>query len=316
MVEHNLAKVGVASSNLVSRSIILTIFFISFLYPSNTFTIKKRYCIKNSSVYLKDIFPHLKQNSFIINIPKGLKEFKTPSLDIISALKKIEKGDIDDLSGGVVTFDTQCFVNYHKDTIDREIRKRFKKEYPSIKIERIFIQPLNSFPKNFKSYNIEDIEISKYNLKKYKGTLCVVYKNQNRLLRLYFKFKIKAKITLLKAKNNITNGKILSLKDCEKYEVDFKKVPSGLLKSCSNGKLISRTFIKKGSVLSNYMFKKKSLIRKKQTVTAVLDSGFLTLEFDARALNDADLGDEIKVINKSGKVFKAKVVAKDTVEIE
>jgi len=253
----------------------------------------------------------------LVDMPTNIKEYKIPSLSIVAALKKAGKSDIADGSDGVVTFDTQCHVSYGKNFIINALKKSFKREYPSIKIKSVSVHPLNSFPKNFQNYKIADVEISQNALRRNEGTLCVVYKKANGSIRLYFKFKIQAQITLFKAKNNITNGKILSLKDYEPETVNFSRIPSNILKEIGSKKLISRTFIKKGSILTTYMFKKMTLVRKKEPVTAILkeDDG-LSLEFSATALSDGDKGDEIKVINKNRKIFKARVVDKGLVEIE
>ncbi|NPA73863.1 MAG: flagellar basal body P-ring formation protein FlgA [Epsilonproteobacteria bacterium] len=239
-----------------------------------------------------------------------------PSLDVISAVKKIADIDISDKSGGIVTFDRQCYIDYDKDLILRSLRRIFKKRYPHIKIKSLTVKALNSFPQDFKNYKFYKIEVSKYALQKNDGTFAVLYKNSDdRTLRVYFRFKIVAKVTVFKAKNNITNGKILTSKDYEKKEVDFDKIPSNILSLDKDGEIVAKTFIKKGKILTSYMVKKKTLIRKKDVVTAVIKSGALKVEFEATALNDANIGDEVRVINSDKKVFKAIAIDKGLVEI-
>ena len=318
MVEHNLAKVGVASSNLVSRSILLLLLiFLNPILSKDTFILKDYYCIKDNTINAKDIFPNIKKNFILLKIPHNIENYKVPSIDIISPVKKALGVTVEDESGGVVLFNKKCHLKYEKDKIIRALRDKFLNRYDGdFKIENIDIEPINSFPKDFKQYRFFGIKISEYALHKNSGTFSVLYKDERgRVLRVYFKYKIVAKIALFKAKNNITNGKILRLNDYEKVVVNFDKIPAEIVNSKTLNGYLSRTYIKKGKIITSYMIKRKQLIRKKQTVTAVVKSGALSVEFTATALNGGDKGDEIKVMNKSGKIFRAVVVDRNLVEI-
>ncbi len=318
MVEHDLAKVGVASSNLVSRSILLIMFFLStVLFSKTTFILKSKYCIKKNKLFIKDIFPKSTQNIELLDIPKGLVNYKVPSLDILTPSRKIIKNPIIDMSGGIVTFDMQCYIKYDKKSIINSLKNKFLQKYHNLKIENIIILPISSFPSKFQNFRFVTIKISDYNLRKNEGSFAVLYRNnQNRILRVYFKFKIMAKITLLKAKNNITNGKILNLNDYKKVEENFTKIPMGLLRKNYLKNYIAKTFIRKGEVLTTFLVQKRKMIIKKESVTAIIKNGGLVLEFFATALNSGNKGDIINIVNNNGKIFKAEVIQKGLVEVQ
>ncbi len=318
MVEHDLAKVGVASSNLVSRSIFLAAFlFSTLLFSNDKLVIKNHYCIKQNTVFLKTLFPHQKQDIMLLKIPEGLENYKIPSIDIITFIKKRINLSIIDESGGIVTFDKQCFVNYDKKKIVTVLKKKFQDKYKTLKIQNILIKPINSFPKNFKNYNIKNLMITDQNLRKSNGNFIVLYKNKkDRISRIYFRFKIIAKITLFKAKNNITNGKILSQKNCERVAARFDKIPMNFIDLKSLDGYISRNYIRKGQILTAFLIKKKKLIQKRDSVTAIIQSGGLQLEFTAKALNSGNKNEYIQVINSSGKVFRVKIIGRGLVKVQ
>jgi flagella basal body P-ring formation protein FlgA len=159
--------------------------------------------------------------------------------------------------------------------------------------------------------------ITSQNLKKNKGNFIVLYKNEkDRISRIYFRFKIIAKITLFKAKNNITNGKILSRKNYERVVTKFDKIPMNFIDAKSLNGYISRNYIRKGQILTTFLLKKKKLIQKRDSVTAIIRNGGLQLEFIAKALNSGNKNEYIQVINSSGKVFRVKVTGPGTVEVQ
>ncbi len=316
MVEHNLAKVGVASSNLVSRSILYILFILLPLFAKDSITIQEKYCIKNDLLTLKDIYPLSKKDFTIISLPKNISRYKIPSVDIIYKIKSYISLPIIDNSGGIVLLDSQCFVDYGKDLIEKELKEAFKKRYKDIKIFKLDIKPISSFPKNFKDFSFYKI-ISNNNLRKKEGNFAVLYKNsRSQMIRIYFRYNIRAKISLFKAKHNIHNGKILSQNDYKKIEVDFDKIPSGFVKSLKNGVYITKNYIRKDAIITGYMIKKATLVRKKDTLRSIIRSGGVEIEFFTKALQNGNKGDIIKTIGRDGRVYRAKIVDKGLVEIQ
>ncbi len=318
MVEHNLAKVGVASSNLVSRSIIFVLLLsIPLLSYSKQIIIKERYCIKNNQLTLKDIYPLSKKNRIVLTISSALSTYKIPSLDIISNIKKYTPLAIKDISGGIVTLDKQCYIKYQKRDIKEALKKVFKKRYKNIKIKQLKITPINSFPNNFSSYRFDRIEIKNHNLRKKSGNFIVVYKNSDKKrVRLFFRYKILAKIALFKAKHNIQSGKILSQNDFEKDVVNFDKIPLNFIKDLKSGVYRTKNYIKKDTILTKYMVKRVTLVRKRDTLRTIIKDGNLQIEFFSKALQDGDKGDIIKTVGKNGKIYRAKIVGKGLVVIQ
>ncbi|HDX8141679.1 TPA: flagellar basal body P-ring formation protein FlgA, partial [Campylobacter fetus subsp. venerealis] len=82
-----------------------------------------------------------------------------------------------------------------------------------------------------------------------------------------------------------------------------------------NIKLITRTRIKRGKILTNRQFKTLSDIKKGDLINAVLKDGALNIEVLVTALEDGNVGDIIQVRNENNQVFKANVISKNRVLI-
>jgi len=252
-----------------------------------------------------------------LSVSSHVNSYKIPSIDIISKIKKNISLPVKDESGGIVTLDKQCFVRYFKNDIEKELIKAFKHKYNTIKIEKVVIKPVNSFPNDFIKYKFDSISIKDYDLRKNSGNFIVIYENDNsKKIRIFFKYKILAKISLFKAKHNIRRGKILSQNDYEKVVVKFDRIPLNFVKDLKSGVFISKNFITKDSVITNFMIKKMTLVRKKDILTSIINDGGLQIEFFSKALEDGNKGDVIKTIGKNGKIYRAKIISKGLVIIQ
>jgi len=258
-----------------------------------------------------------KENRTILSVSAALSTYKIPSLDLISNVKKYLSLPIKDNSGGIVTLDKQCYIKYEKNKIKQALKNAFKKKYKSIKIAKLQITPISSFPNDFDSYIYDRINIKEHKLRKKSGSFIALYKNSiGKKVRIFFKYNILAKISLFKAKHNIRSGKILSQNDFEKNEVNFDKIPLNFIKDLKSGAYIAKNYIRKGAVITKYMIKKATLVKKKDTLRSIIKDGNLQVEFFSKALEDGNLGDIIKTIGNNGKIYKAKIVGKGLVVIQ
>ncbi len=237
-VEHNLAKVGVASSNLVSRSIFILI-----------------------TIFI--IFSH---NLFALTLAESLKI-------------------------------------------------KIKEDIPNATINSISIEKPSSLPQDFSSYKLKDIFI--LSIRSNDGNFRALYEMPNKLNKsIFFKFKIDANVNVLVAIKDIDRDHILNLSDYEQKSVSLKEYDKEALKEApKNIKLITRTRIKRGKILTNRQFKTLSDIKKGDLINAVLKDGALNIEVLVTALEDGNVGDIIQVRNENNQVFKANVISKNRVLI-
>jgi flagella basal body P-ring formation protein FlgA len=249
-------------------------------------------------------------------VPKNASCFKVPSLKIITPFKEHNITLIDNQKS-IVLFDRECHIEFKKEQIIKNLKKRFLSLYPSMKIEKLTIKPVSGFGKDFKDVWIKDIFLSKSALRKNSGTFFVVYGfGRSYTKRVYFRFELKANLELFKAKNNMHNGKILTENDVIKQRVTFKKIPDSPITKEYFGIYETKSYIRKDKIITSNMLKKASILKRDDIIRAVIRDGALKLEFEAIALESGNIGDIIKIKKRGGKVFRAKVVSKKEVIVQ
>lgn len=147
MVEHNLAKVGVASSNLVSRSILLLFFITSFVF-AKTITLLPHYCVDENLDLNAHIFGTT-ETFKVIEIPKTKAKFTVPSLYVKSEFEKHGFNVIDSKTG-TITFERFCNMAGKKDEIAEALLEKFEEKYPCIISDLPEIILNTPLPYNFK----------------------------------------------------------------------------------------------------------------------------------------------------------------------
>ena len=127
--------------------------------------------------------------------------------------------------------------------------------------------------------------------------------------------KLKSKIKLFKARNNINRGKILSPVDAVYTNENFTRLKHALLRSLHGKNLRVKKRIAVGKIIYQRDVEQLPIVLKKKVVNAKLVSGSIQLEFQAVSLQDGYLNDIIEIKKSDGKVLKAKVIGKNMVEV-
>ena len=303
-VEHNLAKVGVASSNLVSRSIfLLLIFLFSTKLFANEVSIYPMYCIVNDQISLHTLGFDGEDNE-ILNL-EGMRAAKIESKRLYEILTSNFK-TYKDKSGGSVVFAKNCQI---MDEIQMHFLKAISDEYPGISVSDLSISPQNKLPANFKDLVFKNIFLSDQNSQK--GVFRVSFEDVDLSLKsLYFKFSFNAKMPVFIAINSMNTNHILSLLDYQPTMIEFSKWPRDALSGLSAATLITKIQIKSGEILTKRQFNAVSLVKKGEMLNAVLIEGGVNIIAEVKALEDGNLGDMIKIRTKDNKILEATVSGK------
>ena len=315
VVEHDLAKVGVASSNLVSRSILIFLLLFTFLNSSDKFFLKDSYCVDGLKKVTASLITKQKtKDFFILKLPNNRAKYTVSNLKILSKFKENDI-NITDLSKGVVVF-KNCKIPINIKKIKKELIHKFKKRFSSLKIKRIYITSPSSLSPNLSFYRIEKVKLKNNRLSHAKGSFSAILKRENKKKQVYLKYDMDATIIVLKANYNLRNGKILQNNDYIKTRIKFYKLPARVLSDNLKNGYIVKGYIRKDSILSMNNFKIKKAILKGEYIKAILKDGNLILEIDAHLLNDADIGDIVQLRTIAGRVYKAKIVSLKTALIQ
>ena len=309
MVEHNLAKVGVASSNLVSRSIFFFFFFFSFVFASNI-NLKNEYCIEDEEVLYSTFFDKNLPKFEILQIPSLSANFDVPSLHVKAPFSE-HNISISDLSSGIITFKRNCNISGKKSLIEDKIKAIYTQTYPCIQIDKVDVFIKTNLPADFKSYRFKDAGINETRLKSANGTIWVLFETTDKRERkFYFSYIIDAFINVFKAKHNMLNDKILSQNDYEVYRVKIENLPSNLISCKIEKNLITKSYIRADSLLTYNQVEIKKDVLKGALIRSYIIDGGLVIGMDTILQEDANIGDKIRVKTNQNKFLDAKLFSK------
>ena len=256
MVEHDLAKVGVASSNLVSRSILFLLFLTTFSF-SNTITLLPHYCIDNS-LELNATFFGAQKNFKVLTIPKTRTKYTIPSLHVKSEFEKYNYTAIEPESG-IITFERFCNLAGKEKQIAEAVLKVFKEQYPCIDANLPQIKVLSPLPFDFESYSLMKVELKNSSLRRRKSSFKAIFKTPTSEKKIYFDLYIDAKVDVFKAKHKLYNDKILSNNDYEKTSIKLDKLPSKVITCKMPDNLMTKNYISANSILTINKFEYKKM---------------------------------------------------------
>jgi len=215
-----------------------------------------------------------------------------------------------DTSDGVIVFKYDCNMMGKLDAIQSAFLSKFQQLAPYVIIdEKPLITTKSSLPPDFKHYQLIDIVISDSMLKRNNGSFVGVFKIGNQERKLYFSYEMNAKATVFKAKHNLLNGKILTIDDYDTASVRLDELPRKVILQEMPSNFVVKNRIKEGQILTNYLFDIQRLVYKKESIKALLKEEGLIIEVSAMLLEDADLGDIVKIKTDQGKVLNAKIIS-------
>ena len=312
VVEHNLAKVGVASSNLVSRSIfILLTFFITL--QADEIKLKEHYCIDGDFLMLLDLKKDAKIDIKILEIP-NVSKFQIPSIKLKEILNT--KGfKVENFSENIISITKNCTTNSNLKVLENALKSAYEEAYEEIEFKDFLLLAQNSLPKD-DNYIFKELNINDANLKKNRGSFSAIFLDERGLSkRVFFKYEIKAFISGVKAKNNLSKGTILTPYMVEKTKFELSNLSDYPLLSIEDNEWKIRHFVKEGTLLLRRHIDKKPLLLKQEFVHAVIKDGGLELSIPATALTSGDKGDRIRVRSSDGKIYNATVISSKKVLI-
>jgi flagella basal body P-ring formation protein FlgA len=270
------------------------------------------YKVENRTVYSTDIFSHISKKFELAKIPSYSFEAKVPTTKILSIFKQ---NGIELTSHKAFYTKFYTTMNFDEEKIKSELYNKFTDNYDELQIDEILIKPTTKT--NLDGFFIHSIEIGKFALNSAKGVVGVHFKNnENESKNIYFNFEIVAKQKLLLSSTSIKSGDIFSNSNLSYTFVPFEKkqITTTINVLDSNYFCASRN-IQKGVPITDNMIKKLDIIKKGSTVTVVYSKGYIDIEFTATAMQSGTF-DEMIIVKKDNKTYKARVVDGGLVAIE
>jgi len=276
---------------------------------SQTIYIQKTYCI-NHDVLKASFFGYEGTlDTQIITIPKERTHYALPSSNIINAFAD-KNVTVIDSSEGVVTFKRHCALMGKSELLEAAFVEKFKAAFPLVQIIGTpSISLKSSLPNDFAHYTLDSISIPQTMLQRKSGSFVASFSVGDKKKKITFYYEMEAKVLAFKARRNLQSGKILQNDDIEALWVDIDTLPSKPVIGEIPPNLIVKNSIKEGQILSSYLFDTKKDIMKKESIKAFFTEGSLVIELHVTLLDDANIGDIVKVKTEQGKILSAKILS-------
>ncbi len=311
VVEHDLAKVGVAGSTPVSRSIVIllfTVFYIVSPLQAQIVQLKSHYFVESNTVRLP-IFVPGESNVTLFRLQEGRTLWRIPAFKVREALKGAGY-DTEPPPSSLITFERAKKRSFPK--LQRVIAEKYERHYPTLKIGAVSIKPTGSGAADFSFGPDCTLRMSRNGFRKKSGTFTVRCKKRVH----YFRYTIDGTIMVYKANHQIKKDKIIDSKSVHAEYVPFEKLFAPPVTDFENGRYIARLNIPASKILTTANTEPLPAVLKNSSVRCIYRAGSVLIEFDATALQNGRIGDRITVKKSDGKVLRGMVVEKMRVEIE
>lgn len=287
---------------MVFKTVLL--FLLSYnLYASEN--IHQKYFIDsrsiNSSLFFKE-----QKNIKLYEIPshKSSVRFKKEQLEKLLKENGFKDFKID---SRYVYFEMNSPID--TSNIEYFLKKHYKEKYKQIDIKNISVRPRSFMDTLPKSYTI-DIR-DRY----YLGNEGVISIEDSNNKRYYFDYKVDAELDVVVPTKKISRREEISKFNSKIKKVRLDKFRARPLQKIYNAKHQAKYNLNIDQEITYRDIQKLSLVKRDTQVSVFLNSSAMSISFGAKALQSGKLNDIITVQKSDGTRLKARVVAKQRVEI-
>ncbi len=199
--------------------------------------------------------------------------------------------------------------------IKEMLHQKFQTTYPQMQFHKITIKPTSTRKNRFAAYEVQNITITRESLKRAKGSFMVTLKKGEKIRKTYYKYRIDATIPLYKSSTLIQKGRVITPETAELTEIPFTTLYHKPFDASDFNRYVAKQPIKEGTILSMEKLKRSTDIQRNDEVTALIRDGGVQLRFRAKALQEGNVGDIIRIRKDYKKRFKARILSNTTVEV-
>jgi flagella basal body P-ring formation protein FlgA len=268
--------------------------------------LQNNYFIKNEYILLSDIIKNPTNDKKIYFIDRDKHSLRIKSKELIKSLKLLGYSDISS-KHTYIQFTQESPIDTQK--IKRQLYSLYSEYYHKIEIIKIEIHPRSYIESLPKKYTIH------LNKKAFLSSQGVLYIKTSDRKKIFFNYMIEAKVTVIKAKEDIARGSELSKFNTQKKSIILDRFRAMPLQELEKSTLQTKLKIKKSSVLTLRDVVRLDLIKRGSSVNVSIIDRNLAVTFTAKASQNGRYGDIIYVINKNGKKIKVLVTGKNRAEI-
>lgn len=271
-----------------------------------TIYLKSNYFVKDDFVMLSDIIKEPIKDSKLYSINPSRHTKRVKAKELLKTLK--EHGYTKFISKhNYVQFSKKSPIN--TEHIKKEIEKEYQKRYSNIEILSIFVEPrayIEKLPDNYQ-FEIDD--------KAYLSNegICSIKTQENK--KIFFNYRLLAKITLYKTKTKLNRGTELSNINTQKNSIMLDKFRAAPIQTLDAHSLEAKHRLKAGVILTKRDVTGLYLVKRGATVIVSLTNGGINISFIAKAVTSGRYGDQIVVLKSDGKKIKVRVSGQNRAEM-
>lgn len=272
--------------------------------------LKSYYTFESSCITLSTLGVDDSNSSCIIKLSNSRNRWEIPSFKLINALNKIGIS-VKRPSSSTIIFEKK--TNLDLSSLKKELKKLYLQKYPTMQIKNISIFPTSHNTENFIFEPSKcSINFSRAMLKRNRGTFVVKCNKKS----YFFKFYIDATIDVYKANHQIKKDKIIDSKAIRKERIIFKTIYSLPIYNLEEKEIMAKQNIAQDKIITSSMVVPVPAVKKHETVNCFIQDGAVHIEFNAEAMQNGYIGDEIVLKREDGRTIKGVVLRKNLVEIK
>lgn len=287
--------------------LLFILYFTLFINLSANTELKSNYVIQDNFVVVSDIIKNSNSNLKLFDINTNKHSLRIKTKDLLRVLNKLGYKDISS-KHNYTQFTQKSPIN--TDELELYLRKIYKQNYLAIEIVRLSILPRSYLQQMPQDYTIS---IHKNAHLSNKGIL-EIKTNDNK--KIFFNYQIKAKLSVIVAKDVMQKGDELSPLNAKKKSIMLQKFRAQPLQEIKKSSLQIKRRVKKGAVLTQRDVAGLFLVKRGSMIYVVVSDSNIAISFMAKAKQSGRLGESITVVNSQGKKLKAVVTAKNSAEIK
>ncbi len=270
--------------------------------------IKETYFINTNNIDSKILFPNIKKNIKLFQIPDRKNSIRIKNKQLAKILKENGFKDFK-INSSYIHFKKISPIDTTK--IDNFLKNHYLEMYGNINIKSIKVSPRSYLEELPSSFSIH------IRTKSYLSKDGVVSIEDTKNKKIFFNYIIDADMKIVKAKINIKKGDELSVLNTKLYKVKLDKFHAKPLQKIEKSKYQAKNHIKVGKVVSIRNVEPLNLVRRGSMVSVFMYSAGINISFAAKALQNGKLNDIISIKKgNNSKKLKAKVVGYQRVEIK
>ncbi len=214
----------------------------------------------------------------------------------------------------ILIFSMILYAN-NQESIKDALIDKFLNHYTNMQIDSIEIKPSSKLPKEFDSFSLKEIQISKSNLQRNKGSFLATFTNGVKTKKVYYTYDILAFLDVYVAKYSIKRNEIITPKVLIRKMVKFENFRNQPIDDKYFYNYSAKRLIKAGQIVTTNYLKKSLTINSGDFVIATIKDGLVEISFRAKAIQGGNIGDIITIKRGYKKRFKAQIISKNRVEV-